>query len=93
MDLNTRSIWDPATGEALDGNMRGASMKQAFGGYSMWFAWYSLNPETLVIPGPGEVPAKLLSLNPPGVDGPAEKENSATPPPASAAPGEAAPGS
>lgn len=57
----------------------------------MWFAWYSLNPETLVIPGPGEVPAKLLSLNPPGVDDPAEKTNSATPPPAFAAPGEPIP--
>ena len=73
MDINTRSVWDPATGKALDGNMRGASMKQYFGGYSMWFAWYSLNPETLVIPGPGEVPADLLSLTPPGVDDPAGK--------------------
>ena len=67
VDINTRSVWDPATGKALDGNMRGASMKQYFGGYSMWFAWYSLNPETLVIPGPGEVPADLLSLTPPGM--------------------------
>lgn len=73
MDINTRSVWDPSTGKALDGNMRGASMKQYFGGYSMWFAWYSLNPETLVIPGPGEVPADLLSLTPPGVDEPAGK--------------------
>lgn len=68
MDLNTRSLWDPATGKALEGNMQGASMQQYFGGYSMWFAWYSLNPETLVIPGPGEVPAELLSPEPPGVD-------------------------
>lgn len=70
VDINTRSVWDPATGKALEGNMKGASMKQYFGGYSMWFAWYSLNPETFVIPGPGEVPADLLSLNPPGQDTP-----------------------
>lgn len=75
MDLNTRSIWDVATGKATEGNMRGASMKEFFGVYSMWFAWYSLNPETLVIPGPGEVPANLLSTEAPGVgDAPPENE-------------------
>lgn len=67
MDLNTRSTWDAATGKATEGNMRGSSMKEFFGVYSMWFAWYSLNPETLVIPGPGEVPAHLLSTEAPGV--------------------------
>jgi len=66
MDLATRSLWDPATGVALEGNMKGASMPQFFGAYSMWFAWYSINPETLAIPGPGEVPEKLLSATPPG---------------------------
>ena len=66
LDLTTRSTWDPATGAALDGNMKGASMPQVYGAYSMWFAWYSINPETLVIPGPGEVPEKLLSPAPPG---------------------------
>lgn len=92
MDITTRSIWDPATGKALEGNMQGASMKQSFGVYSMWFAWYSLNPETFVIPGPGEVPAELLSLNPPGVDDPAKQEKGATSPPVSAAPGQTVPG-
>ncbi|MDR2055492.1 MAG: DUF3179 domain-containing protein [Desulfovibrio sp.] len=67
VDLATRSIWDPATGKALEGNMQGASMKQLYGCYSMWFAWASMNPETFVIPGPGEVPADLLRLTPPGV--------------------------
>ena len=68
VDLNTRSIWDISTGKAIDGNMKNADMKQFFGGYSMWFSWYSLNPETFVIPGPGEVPSNLLSLDPPGVE-------------------------
>lgn len=67
MDLNTRSNWDVVTGKATSGNLRGASMKEFFGVYSMWFAWYSLNPETLVIPGPGEVPENLLSPEAPGV--------------------------
>lgn len=65
-DLTTRSLWSPATGKALDGNMLGAGLTQIYGVYSMWFAWYSMNPETLVIPGPGEVPQNLLSPNPPG---------------------------
>lgn len=65
-DLATRSTWDPATGVATEGNMKGSSMKQYFGVYSMWFAWYSINPETLTLPGPGEVPANLLSTDAPG---------------------------
>ena len=79
VDLNTRSTWDVATGKATGGNMRGASMKEFFGVYSMWFAWYSLNPETLVIPGPGEVPEHLLSLEAPGVgDAPPQNGSSET---------------
>ena len=87
IDRNSGSLWLQETGMAFDGPLLGrgmptipvfwttwgASMKQYFGGYSMWFAWYSLNPETFVIPGPGEVPADLLSLTPPGVDDPAGK--------------------
>ena len=69
MDIGTRSIWDPATGTCLEGNLKGASMAQSFGMYSMWFAWASLNPETLFIPGPGEVPAELLQITPLGQPG------------------------
>lgn len=67
-DLETGSQWDPATGKAIAGNMKGAGMRQYYGVYSMWFAWYSINPETLTIPGPGEVPAELLKPTPPGID-------------------------
>lgn len=65
IDLTTRSTWDPATGYSTAGNMKGSSMKELYGVYSMWFAWYSINPETLTIPGPGEVPARLLSTEAP----------------------------
>ena len=68
VDINTRSIWDPRTGKAIAGNMKGSDMKQYYGVYSMWFAWYSINPETLYIPGPGEVPASMLSTDVPGAD-------------------------
>ena len=68
MDLTTQSVWSAETGKAISGNMAGATMKEYFGVYSMWFAWYSINPETLTLPGPGEVPENLLSTQPPGVD-------------------------
>lgn len=68
IDLTTRSVWSPQTGKAVSGNMAGAIMKEYYGVYSMWFAWYSINPETLTLPGPGEVPANLLSTEAPGVD-------------------------
>lgn len=83
IDLTTRSEWSPETGKAIAGNMAGASMKQYFGVYSMWFAWYSINPETLTLPGPGEVPENLLSLQPPGVD---EQGNPIEPPKPETAP-------
>lgn len=72
VDLTTRSVWDPSTGISLEGNMKGSSMKQYFGVYSMWFAWYSINPETLTLPGPGEVPANLLSTDAPGMGEPSK---------------------
>lgn len=64
IDIASRSVWNPATGIALRGNMEKASMKQYFGVYSMWFSWYSINPETFTIPGAGEVPAEVLKLTP-----------------------------
>ncbi|MCR5812903.1 MAG: DUF3179 domain-containing protein [Desulfovibrio sp.] len=66
IDLHTRSFWDASTGTAIQGAMKGAKLKQFFGNYAMWMAWSSMNPETFVIPGPGEVPEKLLSLEPVG---------------------------
>jgi len=40
-------------------------MKEIFGIYAMWFAWFSMNPETLIVPGPGEVDKSLLVDAPP----------------------------
>ncbi len=63
VDIGTKTVWDVTTGKALKGNMKDASMRQYFGVYSMWFNWYNLNPETYLIPGPGEVPKDVLHLN------------------------------
>lgn len=64
IDISTRSVWNPATGTATSGNMQNASMKQHFGIYAMWYSWFSINPETYTVPGPGEVPAETLKLQP-----------------------------
>lgn len=64
IDLTTRSIWNPATGKAVRGNMENASMKEYYGIYAMWYSWFSINPETYTIPGPGEVPSDTLKLQP-----------------------------
>ncbi len=63
IDISSKSAWDPSTGISLEGNMQGASMQQYYGIYSMWFNWYNLNPETLLIPGPGEVPKDVLHVD------------------------------
>ncbi len=63
IDISSKSQWDFSTGVALEGNMKDASMAQYYGIYSMWFNWYNLNPETYLIPGPGEVPKDVLHLD------------------------------
>ncbi len=63
IDIGTKTTWDVSTGKALEGNMKGATMQQHFGVYSMWFNWYNLNPETSLIPGPGIVPKNVLHLD------------------------------
>ncbi len=66
LDLATRTQWNPSTGKAIRGSMDGAGMKEYFGVYAMWFSWYSINPETYLVPGPGEVDKKFLQLKPMG---------------------------
>jgi len=64
-DLGTRSYWND-DGRCVEGNLQDASMKELFGIYAMWFAWFAMNPETLILPGPGEVDKALLADVPPG---------------------------
>ncbi len=73
VDIATKTIWDVATGKAIEGNMKDASMQQYFGIYSMWFNWFNLNPETQLIPGPGEVSKDVLHLD--TLDNPQDKPN------------------
>jgi len=64
-DLGTRSYWDD-NGKCVEGNLQGASMKELFGIYVMWFTWFAVSPGTLILPGPGEVDKALLVDAPPG---------------------------
>lgn len=61
LDIGTHSRWDAGTGKAVEGGLKGAVMPEFYGMYSMWFAWSSMNPETMVIPGPGEVSDAVLN--------------------------------
>ena len=64
-DLGSRSYWS-VDGKCVEGNLQGASMQELFGIYAMWFAWFAMNPDTLILPGPGEVDKALLTDLPPG---------------------------
>jgi hypothetical protein len=63
-DLGTQSYWSDE-GKCVEGGLKGAFMKELFGIYAMWFAWFAMNPETLILPGPGEVDKALLVDAPP----------------------------
>jgi hypothetical protein len=63
-DLGTGSYWSD-DGKCVEGNLQGAAMKELFGIHAMWFAWFAMNPETLILPGPGEVDKSLLVDAPP----------------------------
>ena len=63
-DLGTRSYWSD-DGKCVEGNLQGAAMKELFGIHAMWFAWFAMSPETLILPGPGEVDKSLLVDAPP----------------------------
>jgi len=64
-DLGTSSYWSD-DGKCVEGNLQGATMQELFGIYAMWFAWFAMHPETLILPGPGEVDKALLVDAPPG---------------------------
>lgn len=59
VDIESESVWN-MDGVAVEGNLKGASLDPLFGVYAYWFAWASLYPETLTIPGPTMVPESAL---------------------------------
>ena len=45
-DRETRSLWDPLTGEAISGSMQGKKLEPLISTYSLWFAWKKYRPDT-----------------------------------------------
>lgn len=50
-DSETGSVWDPLTGEALDGPMKGQRLRKLTSTYSLWFAWKKYRPDTVLVSG------------------------------------------
>ena len=45
-DRETGSAWDPLTGEAISGPMKGKKLEPLVSTYSLWFAWKKYRPDT-----------------------------------------------
>ena len=45
-DTLTGSIWDPVTGKALSGKLKGRVLQPLVHTYSVWFAWKKYRPDT-----------------------------------------------
>lgn len=48
-DNETGSLWDPMTGEAIEGSMKGKRMNAFVSTYSLWFAWKKYRPDTELV--------------------------------------------
>ena len=53
-DLVTGTVWDPFTGAALEGPLKGATLEQIPSHYEFWFSWSDYRPSTLVYEGPAD---------------------------------------
>ena len=47
-DTDTGSLWDPLSGEAIEGPLRGETLQPLISTYSLWFAWEKYRPDTVV---------------------------------------------
>ena len=48
-DQETGTIWDPMSGEAIEGQLKGLLLKPHTATYSLWFAWKKYRPETVLV--------------------------------------------
>lgn len=51
-DAETGSLWDPMTGEAVSGALKGKRLKAFVSTYSLWYAWEKYRPDTELIAFP-----------------------------------------
>ena len=52
-DRQTNSTWDPVTGRAIDGALKGTSLSAVPATTSFWFGWFDFFPETELYPAVG----------------------------------------
>jgi hypothetical protein len=52
-DAQTNSTWDPVTGRAIDGALKGTSLSAVPGTTSFWFGWFDFFPGTELYPATG----------------------------------------
>jgi hypothetical protein len=50
-DEQTGSTWDPISGLAIEGPLRGERLQPLISTYSLWFAWQKYRPDTVVWEG------------------------------------------
>jgi len=48
-DAETSSVWDPMTGKAISGPMKGKGLKAFASTYSLWFAWKKYRSESELV--------------------------------------------
>ncbi len=48
-DQETGTLWDPISGEAVEGFLRGRKLATHAATYSLWFAWPKYRPDTVLI--------------------------------------------
>ncbi|MBI2818391.1 MAG: DUF3179 domain-containing protein, partial [Acidobacteria bacterium] len=50
-DQETNSLWDPMSGEAISGPLKGKQLKLYVSTTSLWYAWRTYRPETKLLTG------------------------------------------
>ena len=66
-DVETGSRWDPITGEAISGPLKGKRLHPVISTYSLWFAWERYRPDTVIhgeSPSPRAAPAQTRPTSP-----------------------------
>jgi hypothetical protein len=52
-DAETGTVWDPLTGQALEGALAGRNLKPVVFTHALWYAWHSQRPDTTLWTAPG----------------------------------------
>jgi hypothetical protein len=62
-DVETGSIWEPLSGEAIAGPLKGRRLQPLVSTYSLWFAWHKYRPDTSLHGEPPDGPENSESAS------------------------------